>query len=607
MDMTSAERPNMDGSGDRQPGLRIATLVKQVPARDALELDGAGLLRRVGDMEMNAFCRRAVKQSVLLAEATGGRSVVFTMGPPSALDVLREAVACGIDSAVHLCDVALSGSDTLVTARALARAIEREGPFDLVLVGRSSSDSSTASIGPQVAAFLDLPFVGPVRSLRLAAGGDAVDLELELDDATEHVRVQLPAVLSTAERLCKGASSPCEDWPDIVPVRRYAAAELGPGPWGVAGSPTRVAAVRPRPRQSPGREVRMLSGTLTAQVRAAVDLLTARGAFDGYETIRGTVPATHHEGPAVVAVMDGSMDVEARALLGAAAELASRTGGHVVAVAGRQPHIDVLGSWGADRVVVAAHRQQGAVADALARWCRTVQPWAVLATADTWGQEILSRLAVALRAGLVTDALGFGLRDGRLVGVRAAFGGEAVVEIDSTSAVQCATVCPGALPLLAPRWARPRLEWLDTVPDERMKLLSRRVNDVSGALGRANTVVGVGLGVAPDEYPLLRPLLDTLGAELGGTRKVTDRGWLPHGRQIGTTGRLITPRLYIALGISGAAEHVAGIRHAGSIMAVNLEAGSPIFAASDVGIVADWRDVAPLLVEYLPRRLLAAS
>ncbi len=301
------------------------------------------------------------------------------------------------------------------------------------------------------------------------------------------------------------------------------------------------------------------------------------------------------------------MDIEARALLGAAAELASRTGGHVVAVAGEQPGIDVLGSWGADRVVVAAHRQQGAVADALARWCRTVQPWAVLATADSWGQEVLSRLAVALRAGLVTDALGFGLRDGRLVGERAAFGGEAVVEIDSTSAVQCATVCPGALPLLAPRWARPRVERLDTVPDARMKLLSRRVNDVSGALGRANTVVGVGLGVAPDEYPLLDPLLDALGAELGSTRKVTDRGWLPHGRQIGTTGHLITPRLYIALGISGASEHVAGIRHAGSILAVNLEAGSPIFAVSDVGIVADWRDVAPLLVEYLPRRVLAAS
>jgi electron transfer flavoprotein alpha subunit len=257
-------------------------------------------------------------------------------------------------------------------------------------------------------------------------------------------------------------------------------------------------------------------------------------------------------------------------------------------------------------VLVAAHCEQASVADALARWCRGAQPWAVLATAGSWGHEVLSRLAVALRAGLVTDAIGFSLVDDRLVGERAAFGGEAIVEIDSTSPVQCATVCPGALPLLAPRIARPRVEALDTVPDARKQLLSRRVNDVSGTLGRANAVVGVGLGVAPDEYPLLDPLLDALGAELGGTRKVTDRGWLPHGRQIGTTGRMITPRLYVALGISGASQHVAGIRHADSIMAVNVEAGAPIFGVSDVGIVADWRDVAPLLVEYLPRRVLAA-
>jgi len=597
----------MDGSGDRQHGLRIAVLVKQVPAGDALELDGSGLLRRVGGSEMNAFCRRAVKQAVVLADATGGRSVAFTMGPPGAVDVLREAVACGIDSAVHLCDAALSGSDTLVTARALALAIDCEGPFDLVLAGRSSSDSSTASTGPQVAAFLDLPFAGPVRSMQVAAGGDTVDLELELDDATEVVRAQLPAVLSTAERLCKGASSPPEDWPERVPVRRYSAAELGPGPWGLAGSPTRVATVRPRPRRSAGREVRRLSGTLTAQIRAAVDLLTARGAFDEDETIRGTVPATREGGSAVVAVTGGSTDTEARALLGVAADLASRVGGHVVAVSGEQADVGVIGSWGADRVVVAAHCEPASLADALASWCRGVQPWAVLATAESWGQEVLSRLAVALRAGLVTDALGFGLREGRLVGERSAFGGEATVEIDPTSPVQCATVCPGAMPLLAPRSSRPRVERLDTVPDARMQLLSRRVNDVSGALGRANAVVGVGLGVAPDEYPLLDPLLDALGAELGGTRKVTDRGWLPHGRQIGTTGRVIAPRLYIALGISGAPQHVAGIRHADWILAVNVDPGAPIFAVSDVGIVADWREVAPLLLEYLPRRELAAS
>lgn len=594
----------MDMSHVGGRALHIAALVKQVPASDRLCLDNDGRLNRDGLSEMNAFCRRAVAQAILLARATGGRTTAFTMGPPGAVDVLREALACGIDLAVHLTDRAFAGSDTLVTARALAAAIDREGGFDLILAGRASTDSDTGSIGPQLAELLGMPFAGPVRSLTLVDGGRAVEADLELDDTSERVRVKLPCVLSTAERLCTAAKSPREAWPADPPVRRYGAGDLGLGPWGIDGSPTRVGAARQR--ASRDRSSTTLSGDVSAQVKAAVDLLVERGAFARTEPPSIPVPPTRGGGgPAVVAVLGASTDTESRGLLGGAAELAAGIGGHVVAVAGAESDVELLGAWGADRVLFVSRCDPAPLSRALAAWCGHTRPRAVLAVAVAWGREVLSRLCVALDAGLVADALGVEIRDGRLIGEKASLGGQVGVEIYCTSEMQCATVRPGALPLLLPRSANPAIGFVDVPRDERIEPLSRRNSDVSGALGRADVVVGVGRGVRPEDYPLLHPFVDALGAELGATRKVTDRGWLPNSRQIGTTGRFVTPQLYVAVGISGDVLHTIGIRNARTVLSVNDDPGARIFEESDLGIVADWREAIPMLHEELAGRGLA--
>ena len=153
---------------------------------------------------MNAYCRRAVAHGVTLARETGGTCTVLTLGPPSAEDVLREAVAWGADDGLHVCDEAFAGSDTLATARALAAALERSGPYDLVLVGRNSLDGETGQVGPELAELLGLPFADGVKALEDCGG--RLRLELELDDGMQQVEVELPAVLSVAERLC----DPCK-------------------------------------------------------------------------------------------------------------------------------------------------------------------------------------------------------------------------------------------------------------------------------------------------------------------------------------------------------------------------------------------------------------
>ena len=150
--------------------LRVAALVKQIPEFEVMEIGPDGRLQREGvPLEMSAYCRRAVAEGVLLAGQTGGSCTIFTLGPPSAEDVLREALAFGADDAVLVSDPAFAGSDSLATARALAAAIGRRDPFDLILVGRNSVDAETGQVGPELAQLLDLPFATGVKQLELDA------------------------------------------------------------------------------------------------------------------------------------------------------------------------------------------------------------------------------------------------------------------------------------------------------------------------------------------------------------------------------------------------------------------------------------------------------
>ena len=109
----------------------------------------------------------------------------------------------------------------------------------------------------------------------------------------------------------------------------------------------------------------------------------------------------------------------------------------------------------------------------------------------------------------------------------------------------------------------------------------------------------MGHGVDPSRYDELRPLLDALGAELAGTRKVADAGWLPRSRQVGITGRVVAPAVYLLLGASGKFNHMVGTRSAGLVVAVNSDAGAPVFDAADIGIIGDWAEVAALLASEL--------
>ncbi len=592
--------------------LRVAVLVKQIPVFEDMVLGPDGRMVRDGiDMHMNDYCRRAVAKGTEVARASGGTVTVLTLGPPSAENVCREALLFGVDAGIHICDPEFAGSDTWATAKALAAALERFGPFDLVMMGRNSVDSDTGQVPPQLAELLGLPFATGVRHFSLH--GDRLELRLEHDDEWVDVAVQLPAVVSCAERLC----DPCkikdpDAWAtvDSSHIQTVSAADLGPGPWGQEASPTTVGPVQMIDVER-GRQ--MMTGTLDEQVEQAVAILAEKGALaSGLSAEPPLVPGrvmAGDDGPAIAVLVEPGRERVNRELLGAAAELAAEIGGWVAAIG---PDLDNpeedLSSCGADEQIAVVNRDNGAslveedLATAMSAWAAETQPWAVLAPGTAWGREVASRMAATLSAGLTGDAVGLKVNDhGKLIALKPAFGGWLVAEILCASPIQMATVRPGVLPFPLPNPDRPPAiqSSLDSPGQSRLEVIRRYRDDDSDELANASVVIGVGQGVDPADYPNLEKHQAAIGAALCATRKVTDYGWMPRARQVGITGHSISPRLYFAIGMSGKFNHTVGVRNAGTVVGINPDPDAPLWEIVDIGFVGDWAEVFDALIPRL--------
>jgi electron transfer flavoprotein alpha subunit len=337
------------------------------------------------------------------------------------------------------------------------------------------------------------------------------------------------------------------------------------------------------------------------QARAAVRLLHERGAFHRAapltEATQTVAPARAGELMMVLAEPDREHDT--RELLGAAAALT----GNVTVVTVQTPDVAQLHAWGADSIVyLDGENVEEDGARAVVQLARERAPWAILTGSTAWGREVASRVAAQLGAGLTGDAVELERVDDRLVAWKPAFGGQLVAAIHCASPVQMATVRAGVLPTLTPRGTSDDDVPVETIPlptRARVRILARTRDDDLDLLAEAHTVIGVGKGVEPDTYDELEPLRVLLDAQLGATRKVTDKGWLPRSRQIGITGRSIAPRLFVSVGASGKFNHSVGLRGAGTVLAINADASAPIFDVADVGIVGDWREALPILVDQL--------
>ena len=313
-------------------------------------------------------------------------------------------------------------------------------------------------------------------------------------------------------------------------------------------------------------------------------------------------------------------------LVAAAEQLRDKLGDGIIQAALLGPdaesHAETLIHHGADEVFVASSPElQGyqtePILAVLEAAIRQVSPSMILFPADTVGGVVAPQLAYRLGAGIATDCVGFEVEPpenggeksggGHIRWLRPVYGGKAMAYMVTKGPLQIATFRQRAYePLPEDTSRQGKVLALEVELEPAMaahrsagvSLVEEVREEVEGiSLDEAEIVIGGGRGMGgPESFSELETLAEILQGAVGSSRPPADSGWVPHGKLIGQTGKILSPNLYIAIGISGAPQHMAGISAAKTIVAINKDEDAPIFKVAHLGVVDDWRQVIPALI-----------
>lgn len=315
----------------------------------------------------------------------------------------------------------------------------------------------------------------------------------------------------------------------------------------------------------------------------------------------------------VAEVRDGQLTGTTLEGLSQARELAAESGSAVAAAVVGQGVAGLagdLGAYGAQKVYVAEADElsafrSGPYADAAVACIRAADPAVVLFANSPNGRETASRAAARLGTGVAGDVTSLEMADGTLRAVHPSFGGALLVEKEAVGSPAIFTVRPnsfarseapaaGEVVAVTPEFSASGLlvDLLDVVQEAATVSLEEATVVVSG---------GRGLG-GPDNFALLEELASVLGAAVGASRAAVDAGWRAQTAQVGQTGKIVSPKLYIAAGISGSIQHKAGMQTSDYVVAINKDPEAPIFEFADLSVVGDLFEVIPALTAELKRR-----
>jgi electron transfer flavoprotein alpha subunit len=316
-------------------------------------------------------------------------------------------------------------------------------------------------------------------------------------------------------------------------------------------------------------------------------------------------------------VRSGSLSTSSKEILGMGRRIADQNGDRVAAalIGGKVSQFTKeLAGWGADVVYVSEHErlgefQPGLYLKVLQDMAEAAQPHTILFPADGPGMDLAPRLAYRLGAGLVTDCIDFEVRDGRCIFVKPVYGGKALGRLRVTTPVALATIRPRTQKPCPMNNSRALKEIILTHPIESIapdwKVLDRIEEEGEEVLlEEAKVVVSGGRGIGGSEgFKPLKQLAKILGGAVGASRTAVDAGWVPPSHQVGQTGKIVAPDVYLAIALSGSSQHVAGMGGSKVIVAINRDPEAPIFRIANLGVVEDYRNVLPALIEEFSRIL----
>ncbi len=246
------------------------------------------------------------------------------------------------------------------------------------------------------------------------------------------------------------------------------------------------------------------------------------------------------------------------------------------------------------------------VAAALTQAAQAEGADAVFFAANSSGKELAPRVAVRMQAALLCDAVELKLDASTLLVTRPIFAGKALDTVKGTTENVVLSLRPNVFTARKADSPAASVErsFAPTLDASAPKVVVKQIVRNEGKLDvlEADTIVSGGRGMkGPEHFDLIEKLASSLGAAVGASRAVVDAGWRPHGEQVGQTGKTVSPKLYVACGISGAVQHLAGMSSSKIIVAVNKDKDAPIFKVADYGIVGDVFDVLPKLTEQIAR------
>ncbi len=296
-------------------------------------------------------------------------------------------------------------------------------------------------------------------------------------------------------------------------------------------------------------------------------------------------------------------------VLSAGRRLAGQLGGGVQAVvlgSGIEGLAAELGKYGAEKVFVAddpalADFTTEAYTNALAGLVGQIQPAVILLGATTQGKDLGARLSARLDAALATDAVGLGVDGGQVVATRPMYGGKVLADVVLTGAPAIVSVRPNTQAIEAAAGTGAVEKAAVTLGDLRSKVVGKQFESGKVDLTEADAVVTGGRGMGGADYSAVEALAGVLGAAVGASRSAVDEGWRPASDQVGQTGKTVSPNLYVACGVSGAIQHLAGMSSSKVIVAINKDPEAPIIAKADYAIVGDLFEVLPALTEEIKK------
>lgn len=594
--------------------MRIFVSIKQVPDADDLRIDPItnNLVREGVPAVINPPDLHAVEEGIRLRERYGGKVIVISMGPPQAEQALKDAIAMGADEAYLITDRAMAGADTWATSYTLFKAIKKIGEGDIYLFGRRAVDGETEQVGPQTGKWLGIPSVGYVSKF-IDVGSNTARVLRTTENEEEEIEVPLPAVFTVLETINK----PRE--PDILSLIKAKTAKIPklskddigaePNKIGLAGSPTKVIKVHPPPKtRNPeiyrGNDAGVwLYDKITKSLKEVNEVKESYVKPQPKSKVNGEIWVyIDHYGEEVNRVSWEIMS-EGRRI---ADMLDTKLAGVIVG-----DNVDNIikeaFNYGIDKVYFVrtkgfSYYVNDIYTRGLSLLIKKYKPEAIFFPGTRNSRELASTTAIDVDTGLIADCVSFDVDEkGVIYSTRPDFGGKEMSTI----------ICPNHKPVMItvrggvfyPIRITKEGEIITEEVDDlttKFKVINYTKLQKRNVLAEADVVIGVGRGIkSPENIKLAEQLASLLNGVVGVSKPLADMGWYPKERQIGQTGTTIRPKLYIALGISGAVQHLVGISGARRIIAVNIDPEAPIFQNCDYGVIGDLFEVVPDLINKI--------